>query len=50
MNKKEELKAHIIKCCVEGNMTVKQAANRLGQYKNTGLQCLIFLIITYFIE
>ncbi len=30
MNKKEELKAHIIKCCVEGNMTVKQAANRLG--------------------
>lgn len=30
MNKKEELKAHIIKCCVDGNMTVKQAANRLG--------------------
>ena len=30
MNQKEELKAHIIKCCVEGNMTVKQAANRLG--------------------
>lgn len=30
MNQKEELKAHIIKCCVNGNMTVKQAANRLG--------------------
>ena len=30
MNKKEELKAHIIKCCVDGNMTIKQAANRLG--------------------
>ena len=30
MNQKEELKAHIIKCCVDGNMTVKQAANRLG--------------------
>ena len=30
MNKKEELKAHIIKCCIDGNMTVKQAAIRLG--------------------
>lgn len=30
MNQKEELKAHIIKCCANGNMTVKQAANRLG--------------------
>ena len=30
MNQKEELKTHIIKCCVNGNMTVKQAANRLG--------------------
>ena len=30
MNNKEELKAHIIKCCVDGNMTVKQASIRLG--------------------
>ena len=30
MNNKEELKAHIIKCCIDGNMTVKQAAIRLG--------------------
>ena len=30
MNKKEELKTHIIKCCIDGNMTVKQAAIRLG--------------------
>lgn len=30
MNKKEELKATIIKCCAEGNMTIKQASNRLG--------------------
>ncbi len=30
MNKKEELKAPIIKSCVEDNMTVKQASNSLG--------------------
>ena len=29
MNNKEELKAHIIKCYVDGNMTVKQASLRL---------------------
>lgn len=30
MNQKEEMKAYIIQCCIKGNMTVKQAANRLG--------------------
>lgn len=30
MNKQEQLKENVIKCCVEGKMTVKQAANRLG--------------------
>ena len=29
MNKQEQLKENVIKCCVEGKMTVKQAANRL---------------------
>ena len=30
MNKKEEFKTHVMKCLVEGNMTVKQASKRLG--------------------
>ena len=30
MNKQEQLKENVIKCCIEGKMTVKQAANRLG--------------------
>lgn len=30
MSKEEELKENVIKCCIEGKMTVKQAANRLG--------------------
>ena len=30
MNKKEQLKENVIKCCIEGKMTVKQASNRLG--------------------
>jgi len=30
MNSSEELKGNVIKCCVEGKMTVKQGADRLG--------------------
>ena len=30
MNKEEQLKENVIKCCIEGKMTVKQASKRLG--------------------
>ena len=30
MNKKENLKASIIECCINGTMTIKVAADRLG--------------------
>jgi len=30
MNNSEELKENVIKCCVEGKMTIKQGAKRLG--------------------
>lgn len=30
MNKKENLKASVIECCINGTMTVKVAAGRLG--------------------
>ena len=30
MNKKENLKASVIECCINGTMTIKVAADRLG--------------------
>lgn len=33
MSKKENLKASIIECCINGTMTIKVAADRLGFFR-----------------